>query len=128
LINVATLLFVGTYTILTLCLLVVSRDTERGQLRAYVGTIPGDVEKFGDAENQRFTLTVKNFGDTPAYDVGSLISYNGVYKNISVASRNATIKWCPCERSEAISVRRRPSNSTQTRDRITPPGSGRHRR
>ena len=62
----------------------IAEDTEKRQLRPYVGTIPGMVENFGDPGRQRFTLTVENFGNTPAYDVGSLISYNGVYKNISV--------------------------------------------
>src|SRR6267154_3828350 len=62
----------------------VTQDTEYRQLRAYVGTIPGGIENFGDPARQRFTITAKNFGDTPAYDVGSLVSYNGIYKNISV--------------------------------------------
>ena len=64
--------------------LAITQDTEKRQLRAYVGTIPGTIENLGDAAKQRFTLTVKNFGITPAYDVGSLISYNSTYKDISV--------------------------------------------
>jgi hypothetical protein len=45
-------------------------DVEHRQLRAYVGIIPGAVENFGEPGRQRFTLIRKNYGLTPAYDVG----------------------------------------------------------
>jgi len=47
----------------------ISRDTEKRQLRAYVGVSPGDVENFGSGD-QRLRLIRKNYGGTPAYDVG----------------------------------------------------------
>jgi hypothetical protein len=46
------------------------QDTERRQLRAYIGIAPGDVEDFGVSGKQRVHLTRKNYGSTPAYDVG----------------------------------------------------------
>jgi hypothetical protein len=47
----------------------VADDTERQQLRSYVGIIPGDIENFGDRALQQFTMTRKNYGQTPAYDL-----------------------------------------------------------
>jgi hypothetical protein len=47
----------------------VMQDTERRQLRAYVGLIPKDVENMGDLERQKFTFVRKNYGTTPAYDL-----------------------------------------------------------
>lgn len=45
-------------------------DTERRQLRAYVGMAPGDVEDFGVEGKQRIRFVRKNYGSTPAYNVG----------------------------------------------------------
>jgi hypothetical protein len=50
----------------------VAADSESRQLRAYVGVVPGDVEDFG-GPNQRLTLIRKNYGQTPAYDVGASV-------------------------------------------------------
>jgi hypothetical protein len=47
----------------------ISRDTERRQLRAYIGITPGDVENFGDRDKQILRIIRKNYGLTPAYDV-----------------------------------------------------------
>jgi hypothetical protein len=47
----------------------IANDTEKRQLRAYVGLIPGELESFGDADKQKFSLIRKNHGATPAYDV-----------------------------------------------------------
>jgi hypothetical protein len=44
-------------------------DSAKRQLRAYVGIVPGDIENFGDREKQVFTMTRKNYGPTPAYDL-----------------------------------------------------------
>jgi hypothetical protein len=60
--------------------LAVTQDTEKRQLRAYVGTIPHGIDNFGDVAKQRFTLSIRNFGSTPAYDVGALISDHNVAK------------------------------------------------
>jgi hypothetical protein len=46
-----------------------AQDTEKRQLRAYVGFIAGGVENFGDAQKQVFKMTRKNYGLTPAYNV-----------------------------------------------------------
>jgi hypothetical protein len=43
-------------------------DTEKRQLRAYVGITPGAIENYG-AEGQQFSFTRKNYGITPAYDL-----------------------------------------------------------
>ena len=68
---------VGIYTLITAGLLAASliqlkimQDTEHRQLRAYVGMAPGDVEDFGVAAKQRIKFIRKNFGGTPAYNVG----------------------------------------------------------
>jgi len=47
----------------------ISRDTERRQLRAYVGITPGDIQNFGDRDKQEFTIVRKNHGLTPAYNM-----------------------------------------------------------
>ena len=47
----------------------VASDEERRQLRAYVGPTPGDISNLGDATEQTFTATRKNYDATPAYDV-----------------------------------------------------------
>jgi hypothetical protein len=44
-------------------------DTEQRQLRAYVGIVPGTVENFG-IPTQHVIMTRKNYGLTPAYDIG----------------------------------------------------------
>ncbi len=50
---------------------VTADDQERRQLRAYVGVAAGDIEDFGAPDNkQRLHLVRKNYGLTPAYDVG----------------------------------------------------------
>jgi hypothetical protein len=47
----------------------ISDDTEKRQLRAYMGVNPGEVTNFG-TRTQIFSLTRRNVGQTPAYDVG----------------------------------------------------------
>jgi hypothetical protein len=47
----------------------VAHDAERRQMRAYVGVSPAGVLHYGDARNQIFQLIVKNYGQTPAYDM-----------------------------------------------------------
>lgn len=47
----------------------VARDTEKRQLRAYIGVVPGDVVEFL-AGKQVIKLLRKNYGATPAYEVG----------------------------------------------------------
>jgi hypothetical protein len=83
-IEVATAVGVGVYTLITAGLLIaglyqlkasadqieIMRDTEHRQLRAYVGMNPGDVEDFGVSGKQKIRFIRKNFGSTPAYDVG----------------------------------------------------------
>jgi hypothetical protein len=46
------------------------KQSNERQLRAYVGIIAGDVEDLGVPGKQRIKFTRKNFGLTPAYDVG----------------------------------------------------------
>src|SRR5580692_2690709 len=48
-----------------------AEDSEKRQLRAYVGYVAGGVENFGDAQKQIFRMTRKNYGITPAYNVFS---------------------------------------------------------
>jgi hypothetical protein len=48
----------------------VMRDQERRQLRAYVGASPGNVDNFGDVTKQNISFVRKNYGATPAYNVG----------------------------------------------------------
>jgi hypothetical protein len=88
--EIAAVIGVGFYTLLTGGLLIVGalqtgagwqqidashdqlktmQDTERRQLRAYVGIVPGDVDNFGDQEKQTFTFIRKNYGMTPAYNL-----------------------------------------------------------
>jgi hypothetical protein len=56
---------------------ITTADSEQRQLRAYVGIVPGAVENFGEPGKQRFTLTRKNYGQTPAYDVGlSIVGFD----------------------------------------------------
>jgi hypothetical protein len=50
--------------------LMTMQDTERRQLRAYVGVSAGDVEDFGVPDKQRIHFVRKNYGQTPAYNVG----------------------------------------------------------
>lgn len=66
---------VALYTVITMGLAIVgafqlgvSRDTERRQLRAYIGIVPGQVEGISDAPIGNFIQ--KNYGLTPAYLVG----------------------------------------------------------
>jgi hypothetical protein len=47
----------------------IARDAEHRELRAYIGIIPGGVENFGQP-GQRAIFIRKNYGATPAYDVG----------------------------------------------------------
>jgi hypothetical protein len=61
-----------------------AKDTEQRQLRAYVGIIPGDVENFGE-DTFEIKLIRKNYGQTPAYDVG----FSQVY--VDVLPPNALI-------------------------------------
>jgi hypothetical protein len=70
-----TLLFVGSYTVLTYFLLSssheqarISRDTEQRQLRAYISAA---VERYPDitAEHLELTMVMKNHGQTPAFDM-----------------------------------------------------------
>jgi hypothetical protein len=46
------------------------KHSNERQLRAYVGFAPGDVEDFGIAAKQRVRFGRKNYGLTPAYNVG----------------------------------------------------------
>ena len=46
------------------------KKSSEQQLRAYVGMTPGDIEDFGVPGKQRIRFVRKNFGTTPAYDVG----------------------------------------------------------
>ena len=55
-------------------------DTEKRQLRAYIGFLPGGVENFGDAKNQLFKMTRRNYGLTPAYNVFSPPTLHDVVK------------------------------------------------
>jgi hypothetical protein len=75
-IEIATALGVGIYTLITAGLFIaalyqiaIMQDTERRQLRAYVGVAPGDIEDFG-GPNQRLRVVRKNSGLTPAYNIG----------------------------------------------------------
>jgi hypothetical protein len=47
-------------------------DTEKNQLRAYIGIVPGGIDNFGDGQRQTFNFIEKNYGQTPAYDVFNL--------------------------------------------------------
>lgn len=92
-IEIVAVVGVGIYTVITGGLLIASlvqigkssdqidiaRDTEQRQLRAYVGVIPGDVESFGVAGEQKFKILRKNYGTTPAYDVGFSVVGEGVF-------------------------------------------------
>jgi hypothetical protein len=54
----------------------IMQDTEQRQLRAYVGVVPGDVENFGIPDEMHLKILRKNYGTTPAYDVGfSVVGY-----------------------------------------------------
>jgi hypothetical protein len=64
---------------------IIASDTEKRQLRAYVGILPGDIENLGDREKQVYALTRKNYGLTPAYDL-AVISFGQ-----SVIQRNQPI-------------------------------------
>jgi hypothetical protein len=71
----ATLLFVGAYTVITYCLLQTSQDTERRQLRAYVGASTGDsptISSMYPPALPSLTVYIKNTGQTPAYQVTHL--------------------------------------------------------
>jgi hypothetical protein len=48
----------------------IMKDGEQRQLRAYVGPSPGDVEDFGVDDKERVKMIRKNYGLTPAYEVG----------------------------------------------------------
>ena len=60
--------------------LATTQDTEHRQLRAYVAVTPGDVDNLGDPTKQQFHMTRKNYGATPAYDVGFSIVGSQVIK------------------------------------------------
>jgi len=72
-IQVFILLFVASYTVLTYCLLLTSKDTEKRQLRAYIGVVsPPDnqrINRFFPPEVPIIKLSARNFGQTPAYKV-----------------------------------------------------------
>lgn len=55
-------------------------DNETRQLRSYVGVIPGDVEGFGEPGKTKITFTRKNYGITPAYDVGFSTVFVHIFK------------------------------------------------
>jgi hypothetical protein len=59
----------------------VASDTEKRQLRAYVGIIAGDVENFDVSGRPTVRLTRKNYGLTPAYDVGFSTIYARIGKD-----------------------------------------------
>jgi hypothetical protein len=50
--------------------LVAQKKSSEQQLRAYVGMAPGDVDDFGIMGKQRIKFVRKNYGTTPAYNVG----------------------------------------------------------
>jgi len=58
----------------------VTRDSEKRQLRAYVGVIPGDIENFGVPGKEESIIIRKNYGQTPAYDVGFAVNFIRVDK------------------------------------------------
>lgn len=55
----------------------IADETEKLQLRAYLGVIPGDLIDFGKP-SQRLTITRHNFGQTPAYAT-ALVYAGGAY-------------------------------------------------
>jgi hypothetical protein len=60
----------------------VASDSEKRQLRAYIGLVPGGIDNFGDVQKQHFFFTRRNYGQSPAYDVvltelGQSILVNG---------------------------------------------------
>lgn len=66
-----------------------SEDTEKRQLRAYVGVIPGSLDNFGQV-GQTLNFIRKNYGHTPAYDVGfSQVSYDII--NVSRTNMTPTM-------------------------------------
>jgi hypothetical protein len=48
----------------------IASDSESRQFRAYVGVVPGDIENFGIPGKEKSIIIRKNYGQTPAYDVG----------------------------------------------------------
>ncbi len=64
-IQVAILVFVASYTILTLCLFLTSRDTEQRSLRAYIGATPDKIIKTGE-DTWAIQIAAHNYGQTPA--------------------------------------------------------------
>jgi hypothetical protein len=70
-IQIAILLFVGAYTVLTLCLLLTSRDTERRQLRAYLGFPNGP---FIHKDEEAWYLETVNGGQTPAHKIAGRLN------------------------------------------------------
>ncbi|MGA2312718.1 MAG: hypothetical protein ABSF87_10190 [Xanthobacteraceae bacterium] len=64
----------------------VMQDTEQRQLRAYIGVIAGDLENFGVIGKMAVKMVRKNYGLTPAYEVGfSAIGTDIVRTNASFA-------------------------------------------
>lgn len=47
----------------------IAADTEKRQLRAYVGVLPGSITDFGDKQKQTLHMKRQNFGLTPAYNL-----------------------------------------------------------
>ena len=74
--HVRTTIGVGLYTLLTVALVIIakstmdqSRDTEMRQLRAYVFPVDGWSADIGTEQPARASLTFKNSGQTPAYNL-----------------------------------------------------------
>jgi hypothetical protein len=65
------LLAVSTVALATFSLIQISdfRDQERRQLRAYIGVAIGQIEKFTATTLVEGSIIVKNFGQTPAYNI-----------------------------------------------------------
>jgi hypothetical protein len=69
-------------------LVATAKETEQRQLRAYVGVIPGEAENFG-GDDFKIKLTRKNYGQTPAYDVGfSQVYVDVLPPNALIVSKN----------------------------------------
>lgn len=70
----------------------IAADAEKRQLRAYVGIKPGDIENFGDQKDQTWTLIGKNYGQTPAYEMGFAVRIGDIIR----AGRDTIPSYNPC--------------------------------
>jgi hypothetical protein len=72
----------------------IAEDTERRQLRAYVGIIPGDIENLADVSKRSYAITYKNFGLTPAYNVALGFVDSDIFHEYGSIPRNIPIGKC----------------------------------